>query len=138
VAQLLDVAGLDLTLTSPSLRDPDTQFGLTGDAVAEYADLYVGDHDPADPLVSPLLAPDLSGLPPAVITVSEHDPVRDDGERYLVRLHEAGVPAAAVRVLAHPHGGWVVPLTVTHGLVNDLRAAALRRAFSGTLDPLAP
>jgi acetyl esterase len=137
VAQFLDVPALDLTLASPSMAEPAAQAGLTRDAVAEYADLYLGDHDRTDPLVSPLLADDLSGLPPAVIVVAEHDPVRDDGERYLARLHDADVPAAAVRVLAHPHGGWVVPITVTHHLVNDLRAAAIRRALAGTLDPLA-
>ena len=129
--QLLDVPGLDLTLGSPSIGDPGTQVGLTGPAVAEYAGWYVPDPaDRTDPLASPLLAPDLSGLPPAVIVVAEHDPVRDDGERYLAALHAAGVPAAAVRVLAHPHGGWVVPGTLTHHLVRDLRAAALRQALA--------
>ena len=129
--QLLDVPGLDLTLGSPSITDPTTQIGLTGPAVAEYAGWYVP--DPADrtnPLVSPLLAPDLSGMSPALIVVAEHDPVRDDGERYLAALHAAGVSAAAVRVLSHPHGGWVIPGTLTHHLVRDLRAAALRQAFT--------
>jgi acetyl esterase len=129
--QLLDIPGLDLTLGSPSVTDPDCQVGLTGEAVAEYASWYVPDPDERkDPLASPLLAPDLSGLPPAVIVVAQHDPVRDDGERYLAALHAAGVPAAAVRVLAHPHGGWVIPGTVTHHLVRDLRAGALRQAFT--------
>jgi len=129
--QLLDVPGLDLTLGSPSITLPDAQAGLTGEAVAEYAAWYVP--DPAerkDPLASPLLADDLSGLPPAAIVVAEHDPVRDDGERYLGALHAAGVPATAVRVLSHPHGGWVIPGTLTHHLVRDLRAAALRQALA--------
>jgi acetyl esterase len=134
--QLLDVPALDLTLSSPSIGDGDNQVGLTSDIVTTYVGFYVPDPTQrSDPLASPLLADDLAGLPPAVIVVAEHDPVRDDGERYLQRLHAAGVPAAAVRVLAHPHGGWVVPVTATHGLVLDLRAAALRRAFAGTLVP---
>ena len=130
--QLLEVACLDLTLgSSSSMHDVATQVGLTAEAVEEFVGRYVP--DPArrtDPLVSPLLADDLSGLPPAVIVVAEHDPVRDDGERYLAALHAADVPAAAVRVLSHPHGGWVIPGTVTHHLVRDLRAAALRQAFA--------
>ena len=85
--------------------------------------------------MSPLHEPDLTGLPPAFITVAELDPVRDDGERYLERLHAAGVPAAAIRVMAHPHGGWMIPITPTRRLVGDIRAAALRRAFDGTLVP---
>jgi acetyl esterase len=136
--QLLEVPCLDLTLaSSPSIHDPATQVGLTGPAVAEYAGWYVPDPDDRrQPLVSPLLAPDLAGLPPAVIVVAEHDPVRDDGERYLAALHAAGVPAAAVRVLSHPHGGWVIPGTLTHQMVRDLRAGALRHALAPVLGPI--
>jgi acetyl esterase len=135
VAQLLDCPALDLTMASPSIHDPALQIGLTGADAAGFARQYLAGHDPADPLASPLLAEDLSGLAPALVTTAEHDPVRDDGERYVARLHEAEVPAAGTRVLGHPHGGWVVPITVTFTLVHELRAAALRRAFAGTLVP---
>jgi acetyl esterase len=137
VAQLLDVPALDLTLMDRSAADAIPEFGgLTPEACNEYFELYLeGGTDPRDPRVSPLFEPDLTGLPPAVITTAEYDPVRDQGERYLTRLHEAGVPASAYRVLAHLHGGWVIPGTITHALVGDLRAAALRRALTGTLTP---
>ncbi|MGR7000589.1 alpha/beta hydrolase fold domain-containing protein [Yinghuangia aomiensis] len=52
----------------------------------------------SDPLASPLHAADLSGLPPAVLTVAELDVLCGQGERYLARLHEAGVPGSAFRV----------------------------------------
>jgi len=45
----------------------------------------------AEPYASPVLAPDLSSLPPAVVLVAERDSLRPDGERYAARLREAGV-----------------------------------------------
>ena len=43
-----------------------------------------------DPLAAPLLAPDISGLPPAFITVAEHDPLHDDGVMFHEQLLAAG------------------------------------------------
>jgi acetyl esterase len=45
----------------------------------------------AEPYASPVLAPDLSGLPPAVVLTAERDTLRRDGDRYAERLREAGV-----------------------------------------------
>ena len=139
VAQLLDVPFLDLTMQSDSLEEHGYHGGLTLDAIKEFVDFYLGkEGDPKNPLASPLLGDDLSRLPPAFITVAELDPVRDDGERFLTALHEAGVPASCVRVNSHFHGGWVIPITMTAGLINDLRVASMRRAFAGTLVPNFP
>jgi acetyl esterase len=130
VLQLLDVPALDLTGGSPSLSEVGDAAGLTATQVKEFARCYAGDTGLAHPHVSPLLAEDLSGLAPAVVVVAEHDPVRDDGERWVGALQNAGVAAAGVRVLTHLHGSWILPGTLTSDLVRDLRVSALRHAFS--------
>ena len=56
-------------------------------------DLYVTAEQRAEPSVSPLLADDLAGLPPAFIATGQHDHLRDDGRRYAERLSAAGTDA---------------------------------------------
>lgn len=68
-------------------------------------DLYLT--DPAqisDPRVSPILQPDLSGLPPAFLLTAELDILRDDGEDYARLLEQAGVPVEVRRYegMIHP------------------------------------
>ena len=72
-----------------------------------YDGQFLGDLDTegrCDPLVSPLLAEDLTGLAPAYVAVAGHDPLRDEGEDYALRLAEAGVPVTVRRHrgLVHP------------------------------------
>ena len=45
---------------------------------------------PSNPLVSPLLATDVSGMPRTLIHTAEFDPLRDEGRNYFERLTQAG------------------------------------------------
>lgn len=49
------------------------------------------DVDAADARVSPLLADDLSGLPPALVLTAGFDPLRDEGNQYAEAMRAAGV-----------------------------------------------
>jgi acetyl esterase len=49
------------------------------------------DEDRLDSRVSPVLAADLGGLPPALIVTAEFDPLVDEAAHYAGRLREAGV-----------------------------------------------
>ncbi len=57
-----------------------------------------------NPLASPLLEADLTGLAPAMIVTAEMDPLRDQGEMYAERLREAGVSVVAARYSGMVHG----------------------------------
>jgi acetyl esterase/lipase len=72
--------------------------------VLAYRRYYLGDADPRDPRLSPLLADDHTGLPAALIQVGEHDPLRDDGARYAAALRAAGVPVRFTEYVGMPHG----------------------------------
>ena len=59
-----------------------------------FRSLYLRDvaRDMADPRVSPMASPDLSGLPPALIVTAGCDPLRDEAKVYADRLSASSVP----------------------------------------------
>jgi acetyl esterase len=62
-------------------------------AIAEIKRLYLTRvEDALNPLVSPILARDLAGLPPALIVTAEFDPLVDEAAHYGQRLRNVGVP----------------------------------------------
>ena len=63
---------------------------------------YIGDADPADPLISPLYA-DFTGLPPLLLQVGEPEPGRPDTEKVSERARAAGVDATAEIWPEMPH-----------------------------------
>lgn len=74
-------------------------------SVRWYWDNYLADQDDgASPLVSPLRAPDLSGLPPALVVTAEYDPLRAEGIRYATTLRDAGVDVEQVDQTGMIHG----------------------------------
>jgi acetyl esterase len=99
--QVLIYPALDLTMQSPSLK-PDRD-GFVWRDMLRIIDAYRGTASAAEPLISPLLATDLSGLPPALIVTANADPLRDDGLRYAQRLLEAGVPVRLENYMGMPH-----------------------------------
>jgi acetyl esterase len=103
VFQLLDVPATDLTLSQPSIRELGNGYMLTLDGMEDFMRNYIDPDRVTEPYASPLLAPDLSGLPPAWIMSCEFDPLRNDGEGYAKRLEEAGVAVQFQLLDGHVH-----------------------------------
>ncbi|MFF4966097.1 alpha/beta hydrolase [Streptomyces sp. NPDC001037] len=106
--QILYCPSLDLDFDVdryPSLRENAVGYGVETAGLKPFNAFYLDSGaDPADPLVSPVKRPDLSGLPPALVVTAEHDPMRDEGELYGRRLREAGVEATVSRYAGAGHG----------------------------------
>ncbi len=128
--QLLIYPGLDMSRTQPSRLRFGEGFVLTEDNMTWYEDQYVPDRSRrADPRVSPLLAPDLAGLPPAYVATALADPLRDEGEAYAERMRAAGVTVALHR---HPqvHGFFNLSAMRSGLLALTLLAGALRQGLA--------
>ena len=96
--QILLMPLVDASCSLPSVDEFADGYGLTKGQLVWCYDQYAPGVRRTDPLLSPLHAADLSGLPPAVVITIEYDPVRDEGERYAARLEAAGVRVRKARV----------------------------------------
>ncbi|MEU8759142.1 alpha/beta hydrolase [Streptomyces sp. NPDC048659] len=95
--QLLVYPALDHRLAGASAETYAEGFFHTREHMRWYWEQYAGPGgDPA--AASPALAPDLTGLPPALLVLADCDVLRDEGLAYARRLSAAGVP---VRVQLH-------------------------------------
>jgi acetyl esterase/lipase len=98
-----------------------------------YACYLGGAADGADWRISPLHAPDLQRVAPAVVVTAEFDPLRDEGEAYARRLEADGVPVVHLRYdgIIHAFFGLSAAFDASRDAIQRV-STELRRAF-GTL-----
>ena len=129
--QLLLYPATDMRMAAPSHQTNGEGYLLTRDTVAYFRGHYIA--DPAqwtDWRASPLLAPDLRGLPPALVLTAGYDPLRDEGRQYADALSTAGVPTQYVCFERQIHGFMPMGRVIDEAhTAIDLCAAVLRRAL---------
>jgi acetyl esterase len=122
----------DFRMDSESYKTYATGCGiLTADAMKWFRGHYLRTLDDAeDWRASPLLAPDLAGVAPAIVIAAECDVLHDEGLAYAERLKEAGVP-----VERHEYAGMIHAffgmMPAVDDAMNAQRAvwAAFKKAF---------
>jgi acetyl esterase len=130
--QLLLWPMMDFRLNTPSWKDYDGYL-IHSEEFLIFRDFYLPNmEEQLNPYVTPLLAPNLSGLPPALIITAECDPVRDGGEEYGRLLLQAGVPITVSRYDGMVHSFMymrnLVPVQADQAFAEAIQA--LRTAFA--------
>ncbi len=98
--QMLLYPVVDWAATFPSIDENGEGNFLTKKTMEWFRKNYFGGDERLwrDPAASPWYVEDLTGVCPAWVMTTSHDPLRDEGEAYASRLRDAGVPTTAIRV----------------------------------------
>jgi len=128
--QILIYPVCDCDMETGSYRAFGSGFVLTVPDMGWFYDQYLqGDRAKrTDPLVSPLRARELKGLPPALIMTAEYDVLRDEAELYGKRLAAAGVKVWIRRYQGVTHGflGMQNALDVARRGMDDIAAVTAK------------
>jgi len=129
--QLLIYPATDMHCTAPSHVENGQGYLLTRETIDYFVGHYIA--DPAqygDWRASPLLCPDLSNLPPALVLTAGFDPLRDEGAAYAKRLTDCANRAAYVLFPRQIHGFVTMGKLIDEaGTAIALCAGELRRVL---------
>ena len=130
-AQILVYPATDLSMSGDYYGRFTKDLILTDDTMRWFIDLYVpkAEHR-KDWRASPLLAPTLKGLAPALVLLAGIDPLCAEGEAYAARLEKEGVATTVKRYPGQLHGflsnGKLLPRA--NNAIDDI-AAMLKANF---------
>jgi acetyl esterase len=128
--QLLVYPNTDQLADDESMRGAEDPFLFNRHSVAWYRTHYlIDDQDAASPLASPLRAPSLAGLAPALVITAGYDPLRDQGEAYARRLADEGVDVEACCYQGMSHGFFTMVGTVTASRAAIEQSASRLRSW---------
>jgi len=123
--QILIYPVTDATMAHESVETFANAPLLTRRHVEFYFKTYLSDFDAEkfDDRISPLLAEDHSGLPPALVITAAVDPLHDEGVAYARALEDAGVEVEFIDIPNTIHGFFNLPF-FTKGCPEALEATA--------------
>lgn len=129
--QLLIYPATDMRQLAASHTTNAEGYLLTRDSVVYFREQYIAQESQwGDWRASPLLAPSLAGLPPALVITAGFDPLRDEGRQYADALSAAGNKVQYVCFERQIHGFITMSRVLDEALTAvDLCGAALRRAL---------
>jgi acetyl esterase len=130
--QLLIYPVTDARGGAPSRETFRDGYFLTKRTIDFYLTTYIPDPSQyTDVRASPLLARDLSGLPPAFVLTAGFDPLRDEGRDYAEKMRAAGVDVTYVCSEGSMHGFLNMAGSVQEAArVLDLTASHAQRALA--------
>lgn len=131
--QLLDNPVTDDRLATASIRQGDATPMWDKHCATLSWRAYLGGATDVSPYAAPARAEDLTTLPPAYVSLAQHDPLRDEGLEYGRRLAEAGIPTEMQLYPGtfHASASLMPGAAVSRRQGEDLRQA-LKRAFGAT------
>jgi len=129
--QLLNYPALDATIDTDSYLRFADGYLLTREVMGWFYDQYVPERaHRIDWRASPLRAPSLAGVAPAMIITAGFDPLRDEGRAYAHRLRGEGVPVDYIEFGGMIHGFMGMPAILpTARRSLAMAAAALRETL---------
>ena len=129
--QLLVYPVTDLGMTHDWYKRVTEGVPLTSRTMDWFIDHYLpGSKDRVDWRASPLRAPDLSGVAPALVLTASYDPLCDEGVAYAERLEREGVRVIHLHFSDQLHGFVGQGRIIRAGtMALEMMAAALKRAL---------
>jgi cation diffusion facilitator CzcD-associated flavoprotein CzcO/acetyl esterase/lipase len=119
----------DGTTVFLSMNENAEGYMLTRSLMEWFWDHYAAPEQRMDPRASPLLADDLTGLPPAIVVTCEFDPLRDQGEAYARAMAEAGNEVEHIAARGQIHTSIPAVDALPTGAVHREQMAAAIRTF---------
>jgi acetyl esterase/lipase len=120
----------DCDFDRQSYIDNGDGYILTAELMKWFWDHYADPADRTNPKASPLLANDLSNLPPALVVTCEFDPLSDEGTAYAEAMKEAGISVTHLAAPGQVHTSLTaVDMVISGAPVREEMGVALRKFF---------